>query len=438
MPGRTIPRILALLLVGLFLLLLLASSALIFSGFIQVEQKQTEKVLSRAQTAYQNELTELNTKASDWGDWDDSWNFTCGTEPSFPGINLIDSSYADLEISTILYVNDGDPGVQSQGCPETGPVRVLDPAKQIVYPYNPDVPSTEIPADLRQALSQGSPVLTHHAVSSPDHLTYYQTGLINLKEGPFLYVARPIVHSDGSGPLVGTIIFGRYIDSTELQKIAGLTHLVTASGKPTISFTSLSGGQIPADVAGAAKKLEAGKSQVVSALSSNTIAAYGLIKDYKGKPALVLRIETPRPIYSQALKSIFYFDIALVAIGLIFGSITLLLMQRSVIDPIRKLSENVSAAANTKNYSLRIPVQGKDELSKIAESLDKIFDELEASVQLRHELQQLQQLEASQTRPQPVISTAEQTAPEVGPLPTQPSPPPPPPSVDNWTEGGER
>jgi HAMP domain-containing protein len=182
--------------------------------------------------------------------------------------------------------------------------------------------------------------------------------------------------------------------------------------------------------------LTSGKSSVITPLSSNLIAGYALINDYRNKPDLIMRIESPRPIYSQALRSIFFFDLALLAIGLIFGTLTLLFLQRSILRPIKRLSESVVTAANTKNFSTRIPVRGKDELSKVAESIDKIFDELEASAQLRHELEQLQQLEASQAKPEPIISASEQTQ-NPADRPTQPGPPPPPPSVDNWSDGGK-
>lgn len=51
------------------------------------------------------------------------------------------------------------------------------------------------------------------------------SGIVISPDGPLTIASRPIINSQGSGPIRGTVIFARRIDSGEISHIGELTHL---------------------------------------------------------------------------------------------------------------------------------------------------------------------------------------------------------------------
>src|SRR5438552_1909332 len=59
--------------------------------------------------------------------------------------------------------------------------------------------------------------------------------LAGVEGGAMLIVSRPILTSDYTGPIRGTLIMGRYLDAAEVERLAQVTHLsltIEAPGDP--------------------------------------------------------------------------------------------------------------------------------------------------------------------------------------------------------------
>ena len=107
------------------------------------------------------------------------------------------------------------------------------------------------------------------------------------------------------------------------------------------------------------------------------VAGYTLVNDIYGHPALLLRVTLPRPIYEQGQVSTRYQLISLLAVGLVFGIVTLILLEKLVLSRLARLSADVSRIGTSGDLSVRALVSGKDELSHLANEINGMLGALE-------------------------------------------------------------
>jgi sensor domain CHASE-containing protein len=408
-----------------FLILLIvvyaASYVLSLSGFSKIETSDIKQDVGQVTDSISDNETNLSLKANDWSAWDDAYQFAQDGNQDFIDANLAYASIQDLNINFMIFINKQGALVKSVG---------LD--------YNdPNVGSANyqgisIPTDLQPYLSLGSPVLNLPNLDSS------KVGIISLSEGPLIFASRPITRSDGTGPIEGTLVFGRYlywtkpdgkVDNSQVDNISNLTHFaVTAFG--------VNSGTLPPDASSAISQISGQNQVATKVLSSKTIAGYAQLNDVYGKPAVLFRVESPRTIYAQGLASLNYFIIALLGIGVIFGIATLILLDRTVLSRVSRLNDALATVAVNHDYSTRLPADGHDHLTQLALSTNLLLDELQLYPQIRETVEKMRgtfygsnQASAAQPMPQPaqpVVAPQPQAAmPQVPPQP-EPAPIPPP------------
>jgi PAS domain S-box-containing protein len=203
-----------------------------------------------------------------------------------------------------------------------------------------------------------------------------------------LITSQPIITSKNTGPIRGTIILGRDINSETIAKLARFTRL-------SLRVQRLDSPQLPADFQVARRALlgeQTSNSTLNSILvrphSEDAIAGYTILKDLYGKPALLLRVETPRTIYQQGQSSQRYLILFIAIVGLTFGGVTLLLIERLVTIRLSRLSIGVSRLAKHSDLKARLYIKGNDELSNLASNINQMLAALEDSQRQQQENQQ--------------------------------------------------
>lgn len=102
------------------------------------------------------------------------------------------------------------------------------------------------------------------------------------------------------------------------------------------------------------------------------------MKDIDQKEAGLLRIELPRTINSQGLATTRLLSIYLLLTGLVFAGVFFLLVNMSLLSPIRQLRDEARNLGRQGNFSGRIPAKGVDEISNLANSFNNLLEALEA------------------------------------------------------------
>jgi len=355
--------IIGLTIVSLIVVLYATSRIILLGSFAELEERDTRWNVERALSALSDELSVLDTTINDWAARDDTYAFIENPDESYIQSNLIDGTFITLRLNLMLFVH-------SSG--------------RIVFGKAFDLQNEEevpVPQSLQEHLTDNALLLRHPTTESSI------TGIVLLPEGPMLIASRPILTGEDEGPIRGTLMFGRYLDSAEIERLAGVTRL-------SLTVRRFEDPQMPLDFQAVRSSLLE-EALIVRPLSAQTIAGYALLKDIYGKPALVLRVDMPREIYEQGQASMRYFILSLLAVGLVFGMVTLLLLERQVLSRLTRLSKSVSSIGASGDLSARVAMAGTDELSSLADEINGMLEALEQSEEvLRRRLDELTALHA--------------------------------------------
>ncbi len=313
--------------VSLIGILFVVTRTIMMENVTEIEQKTTSQSINRVLSAMSNELDALDVTTQDYATWDDTYAFIQNGNTNYIEMNLMDATFANLRLNLMLFVNTSDQVV-------FGKAYELNNATEV-----------PVPQSLLSHLATNRLILRHDSVKTR------VVGTILLPEGPLLVASRPILDSNQQEPIRGTLVTGRFLDSTELSFLSKTTQL-------PLALQSIVSSSISGDFQTANSSLSKESPVFVQSLSNERIAAYTLLDDVYGNPILILRADTPRDIYSQGLAGTFYTTVPLTVTGIAFGLLTIFLVEKFVIS-------RLSARAT-----------GKDELSGLGERINSMLSVL--------------------------------------------------------------
>jgi len=338
--------------VSLLLVLYAASRTILLDGFAELEEQHTRQNVERARSALLDELSVLDTMVFDWAAWDDTYTFIKDANEEYIESNLVDETFTSPRLNFMLFINSAGQTVFSKGFDL----------------YNEE--EMPVPESLQKHLADDALILRHPDTESS------LTGIVLLPEGPMLVASRPILTSEEEGSVRGTLIMGHYLDSAEIERLAEITHL-------SLTLRRFDDAQMSPDFQAARSSLAASLSEkapiFVQPLDAESSAGYVLVRDIYGEPSLVLRADMPRGIYKQGQASVLYFLSSLLAVSLVFGVVTMLLLEKAVLSRMARLSADVSSIGASSDLSARVSVMGKDELSSLADAVNGMLAALEQS-----------------------------------------------------------
>ena len=347
----------ALIFIGLLIVLMILvsvfSSMVILSSYADLEQQYTEKDLAQAVTRVDDETNTLSAIVSDWGPWDDAYNYVQGTKPDFIQTNLVPDTFNNLRVNVIIIANRKG-GIVYSGA------------------YNSsDREMVPVPEDLVSQLNLENPLLN---MSDPRR---DNRGIVLLSDHPMILVSRPIVRTDFSGEPQGVVIMGRYLDSSEVERLALLT-------RPTLRLTRVTDPSLPDMLVQNLTEKSTGTGRIVEPLDRDTIMGYALLRDLYGNDALVLSISNPRSIYQQGQTTTLRFIGIILIAGLVFGMVVMILLDRLVLSRLGNLILQVHRIGDQTKESARVAVAGEDEFSGLAQEINRMLDTIDI---IRHKVQ---------------------------------------------------
>jgi len=330
------------------------SRFVLLRGFAKLEEDYARQNLGRATSAIENELDTLERNTSEYAAWDQTYNFLHGKNPGYVNAEYPVPMFQQLKINFVVVLDKAGHKVFSKGFQ----LSTLD-----------EVP---VPADLDRHLFPGSPLLNLPDVKSS------VMGILVLDSGPVLIDSHPITTSDFRAPIAGTMLMGRWLDGDEIQRLSDMTHM-------SVEALRLDSAALKPDFWAAANELTSASPVLIRDFDSSTLAAYEQLNDVCGKPALILRVLLPRRIYEQGQASLLQFLLLLLAAGLVFGAMTLYLLERTVLSRVANLTENITEIGASGDLSRRLEATGSDELGYLGESINGMLEDLERTQTQRYE-----------------------------------------------------
>jgi PAS domain S-box-containing protein len=330
------------------------SRIVLMRGFARLEEDFAGRDISRASSALSNELNTLDQTTSEYATWDLTYEYAKGQRPSYVKTEFPAPTFQELKISFVFIFDAHGRKLFSRGFDLTN---------------GGEMP---VPAGLDDHLKPGSLLLNLKDAQSK------VAGILDLPGGPALVDSRPILASDATGPIAGTVIMGHLLDAAEIKHLADLTLM-------PLDAQTLSSVNLSPDFRVAAAAISKGSPHFIHPLNSESLAAYAVLDDIYDRPAVIIRVLLPRTIYEQGRTSLVQFLLLLIAAGFVFGAATLYLLERFVISRIANLTESITQIGASGDLAARLDVPGHDELAFLGVAINGMLEDLEKSQIERHE-----------------------------------------------------
>ncbi|MBU0673083.1 MAG: GHKL domain-containing protein [Proteobacteria bacterium] len=338
----------------------LGQSYIVFPVFQRIEKEESLKDLQRIQAVINHEINRLESLATDWGAWDDTYSFVHDRNEGYVESNLIPSTYSTNQINALFIIDEA-------GHVAWGETRMDEESAPL---FLPELPTTTFPKD--------HPLLTQAA-----------KGIMNTAHGPMLIAAQPILTSMDNGPPRGTFIMGRFLsdelriefsnminvdfDIMELICPEGLTNdAFSCPDKPCLMSVK-KGTNPPSDSLLA--EITDIDTPLVEEINDKHLHIYAIMDDISGKASLLLRVQITRTITALGRDVLSGTLVSTIASGLLILVILLEIIRHIVVTPIDRLTRHAIGLKNNGTSDARIPqtLISKNEIGILAREFDDML-----------------------------------------------------------------
>jgi PAS domain S-box-containing protein len=351
---------------------LLVKTTLERSSDVQDAERSRESI-ARVGRELDNELRYLDRQTSDYSIWDDTYAFVQKPSEAYVKSNLVNTTFVENDFQVMIFLNE---------------------AGSVVYAEAFDAQAGRrgpIPAAFGPHLSPQSLLL-----DLPDPRNG-RRGFLCLDEKIYLVAARPIVTSEGEGPIKGKLVVARLLDATHVRALGALVDL-------PVQILRSPGTDVPANVRAEMESEAEGLPTAVRIAGPSTITAYGSFRDIYGAPAFVVAFDRPRLVHAQYLKSMGTFLFILIAFGIISLFISQVVVSRLFMSRLRRLDGFVRTIGPGGRSAQRVAIAGRDEVSRLGEALNSLVEALE--VQAEKSRRDEETIKKSQVKYQSLFETS--------------------------------
>jgi len=331
---------------ALLLVMYGSSNYFLLDNYQLLERNDCVEKVRRSENVLNEQLAHLNTITLDWSAWNESYSFIANNNPDYASTNLNDANLRFLNIDIMLFYNN---------------------AGQLYYKTTSHLPGKGLDAlasALDETLRLHGKIIHHQEVAS------VKDGVLSLSQGTVLISSRPIIKSSTQGPIRGTLVTARLIDNNFITQLAATTRF----NLRLIPYQTWRSDSNQTDEHGLPNQTN---DVIVRIITGDHLQGYKILHDILGQPSLVLILDLPRTIYAQGETSMNYYLISLLVIGLVFGGMARLWLERSILKRLYRLSRDLRQIKDLEHISIRMDVAGSDEISKVGHSINNMLAALE-------------------------------------------------------------
>lgn len=321
------------------------SQTILVENLLDQENELTKQYLQRVNIALEHKSRSLDSTIADWAEWDDTYNFVQDKNEQYMKSNLTESALINIRLNLIAYI---------------------DIHGNIVY-------GTMLDLDSQKMSEVNQNILEHF---QKDGLIISQTaanknisGFLAVPEGILLISSKAILKSDRSGPVIGTLVFGRFINDKEIAEIQELT------GIP-FSIERLNSSNMPSGLEKVIQSNGREEQYYVHAIDDNNIAGYSIMNDIYGENKFLVKTVTDRKFYQKAKESTNFFIISILICAFVIIILSMAIHQKLVTSRLLELNKFITKIGSKHDTSLRVQVSGNDEISTLADEMNRMLEEL--------------------------------------------------------------
>jgi PAS domain S-box-containing protein len=338
------------LLAGLIAVLYIGARRIIENKFTNLEQIEAQKDSERVMLALQEQLGTIESTVQDWSYWDSMYQFAQDRDKAFINENISPQPMHNLHIKMIAVLDVNGNLIWGGALDSGDPSRILQ---------NDD-------------FSQRYADLPYSAFAPKDGEV--SSGVVMTREGPLQVAFAPILNSKKQGPSRGTLVMGQALDDDKVEQLAMnlRLHLDFYDAKDT--------GENP-EFSEIIRELGNRSKHVLRIRDKQILDAYDLVKDIKGKPALLVKVSQTRDIQREAGKTTILIATLLTGTGIIVLLCVLGMLNRMVVRKLETLSATINNIALTEDFSRKLSFEGNDELAGVARDVNHLLEAVNQSRQ---------------------------------------------------------
>lgn len=343
--------IISISLIVLITIIYIFSYGILKRSFKELEDKYVQSNVERMISVINDEILNLNRTLHDWAVWDDSYYFIQGKYKNYIDVNLTDSTFINLNLNVIMF---------------------LDKSWDLYYSKAFDLINQK-PAEIPKSLYDHIKSLKGLKAFDIHHKSIY--GILRFDDRAVLIALHPIVDSKERKEPEGILVFCRFLND-EWAKNLSKKIMMNVSMKMLDNRDNI-GDRMNL------KGLNA-TNLFIRTIDSDYIEGSTNIKDIYGKDVISLSVTMKRDIYKHFDVTIKY----MIATFLIIGSSTvffiLLIIKKLVLTRLQKITDGIIEIRRSGNSSLRLDIKGKDEISMLAEEINKMLQAQKETEKILH------------------------------------------------------
>jgi len=180
-------------------IILISTNMMINRSFDRLERHNILEDLNRLHSEVDRSLDELEKNTRDWATWDDTYGFVQDSNPGYLENNFTTNTYTNYGLSVVIIMNKN-----------------LEIRYAGYYPQDEESETIfELPVGIEYALSS----LNRKLVTIGEE--HSLRGLWQTPEANLMFVALPVLKSDGSGPSIGYFIMAKTVTDDYFRELKG-------------------------------------------------------------------------------------------------------------------------------------------------------------------------------------------------------------------------
>jgi len=327
--------------------------SVIFPSFLELERDLAQKDLARCVAAIRREIEHVDTVCWDWASWDDTYDFVQSRSQEYIASNMVLGTFVDGDIS-LIYILD------TEGSVIWGQMYDLETEEPFTV--------TEFPED---AFPKTHPLIDHQIRESPlPHPCV--SGIFSTDHGPILVSCRPILNSNDEGPIRGHFIMGRFLNENTVASLANQTQV-------SFEVFPVQDDALAEPIREISGRLTEASPLVIEKEGHDYLLVYTSYPDIGGKPGVLIRARIAREITARGYDTLRYVITSMAVPALILLLLMLFLFRRTVLLPIRALTDHAFSVGKTADLSRRLAMKRQDEIGTLAREFDGMLGQLMAT-----------------------------------------------------------
>ena len=329
---------------------------IVLDKFVETEMqlvRQNRTILDRVITS---EVEHLQAIATDWGQWDDLYDFIQGRNPGFRSSELGDVVLDRLELDAIL---------------------LIEPSGRLYYGElrppgtgGTDQAGADASAGLATLLTGTSTrgAVTHPAQASllpPGGSPETRGGLMATPQGPMVLSMRAVSRTDGSGGPAGTLVMGRYLHVEKLfTEFSVLPSHVIPHGNGRDPMSN--------EMHALARQLVQTDSGSRLVTRQDDMSDFRIFGDLAGKPAFMLETRMPRTIVATGRDTAQLLLVGVLVTAALTILILIALIRGLVSAPLHRLAGHMLALQEGVAEQATPGLGRNDEIGRLARRFDEL------------------------------------------------------------------